>query len=220
MMEIPPSNASMAEDESMINIKVMQLGKDTISIRVNPDWSVEEFKSKVFSEDYSKGKNVRVIYFGKMLTDSDTLKGVGVKDNSFLHVSVSERPVIPSVLQNAVSPQNPLDQEAADYAFALEEQKQFNPEDFEPPGGGEGSNGDFALGFAMGFVIGMIMMIWIWQPRIPRKQKVGIICGICFNLFMSYMDRSRNGQDQSSIGDDGSSSATPSSASGDVASGN
>lgn len=42
----------------------------------------------------------------------------------------------------------------------------------------EGSQADFVLGMVMGFVFGVIMLFWIWDRGIARRQKLGILCGI------------------------------------------
>jgi hypothetical protein len=46
----------------------------------------------------------------------------------------------------------------------------------------EGSQADMLLGLVMGFVFGIIMLFWIWERGIPRRQKLGILCGIACNL--------------------------------------
>ena len=49
----------------------------------------------------------------------------------------------------------------------------------------EGTQGDMLLGLVMGFVFGIIMLFWIWERGIPRRQKLGILCGIACNLTVS-----------------------------------
>ena len=46
----------------------------------------------------------------------------------------------------------------------------------------EGTQADMLLGLVMGFVFGIIMLFWIWERGIPRRQKLGILCGIACNL--------------------------------------
>jgi len=41
---------------------------------------------------------------------------------------------------------------------------------------GEGTQADMLLGLVMGFVFGIIMLFWIWERGIPRRQKLGILC--------------------------------------------
>ncbi|KAJ1483611.1 DUF2407 C-terminal domain-containing protein, partial [Baffinella frigidus] len=52
---------------------------------------------------------------------------------------------------------------------------------------GEGTQADMILGLVMGFVFGVIMLFWIWERGIPRRQKLGILCGIGANLMMGMV---------------------------------
>lgn len=51
----------------------------------------------------------------------------------------------------------------------------------------EGTQADMLLGLVMGFVFGVIMLFWIWERGIPRRQKLGILCGIACNLTMGMV---------------------------------
>mmetsp|Transcript_8601 Transcript_8601/g.20316 ORF Transcript_8601/g.20316 Transcript_8601/m.20316 type:complete len:274 (+) Transcript_8601:264-1085(+) len=51
----------------------------------------------------------------------------------------------------------------------------------------EGTQADMFLGLVMGFVFGIIMLFWIWERGIPRRQKLGILCGIGCNLTMGMI---------------------------------
>eukprot|EP00282_Hemiselmis_andersenii_P042589 CAMPEP_0172075874 /NCGR_PEP_ID=MMETSP1043-20130122/16191_1 /TAXON_ID=464988 /ORGANISM="Hemiselmis andersenii, Strain CCMP441" /LENGTH=111 /DNA_ID=CAMNT_0012736657 /DNA_START=37 /DNA_END=369 /DNA_ORIENTATION=- len=51
----------------------------------------------------------------------------------------------------------------------------------------DGTQADLVLGVVMGFVFGVIMFFWIWDRGITRRQKVGILFGIGFNLMMGMM---------------------------------
>ena len=48
---------------------------------------------------------------------------------------------------------------------------------------GEGDR-QFLVGFILGFLIGMISIVWLWSPSISQRQKLGILCGISFNKMM------------------------------------
>ncbi len=37
----------------------------------------------------------------------------------------------------------------------------------------------------MGFIFGVVMLFWIWDRGVPRRQKLGIMCGIGANLTVS-----------------------------------
>eukprot|EP00980_Cylindrotheca_fusiformis_P003989 scaffold874_cov126-Cylindrotheca_fusiformis.AAC.22 len=45
-----------------------------------------------------------------------------------------------------------------------------------------GTDGDFVWGFVLGFFVGFVMLIWVWMPNIPHKQKLGILTGLSFQL--------------------------------------
>jgi len=47
-----------------------------------------------------------------------------------------------------------------------------------------GNDRDFLWGFCLGFFVGFISLVWVWMPTIPHKQKVGILCGLFFQLAM------------------------------------
>ena len=45
-----------------------------------------------------------------------------------------------------------------------------------------GTDRDFMWGFMLGFFVGFVMILWIWLPTIPHKQKLGILTGLSFQL--------------------------------------
>merc|ERR1719401_2826003 len=45
-----------------------------------------------------------------------------------------------------------------------------------------GTQRDFYWGFILGFFVGFGMLIWVWVPSIPHKQKLGIMTGIAIGL--------------------------------------
>jgi hypothetical protein len=47
--------------------------------------------------------------------------------------------------------------------------------------------GDFIWGFCLGFFVGFVMLVWVWMPTVPHKQKIGILTGISFQLAMNVM---------------------------------
>lgn len=46
--------------------------------------------------------------------------------------------------------------------------------------GTTGGTRDFMFGFAMGAFLGVIMLLWMWEAAVPRKQKLGILAGVTF----------------------------------------
>lgn len=47
-----------------------------------------------------------------------------------------------------------------------------------------GTDRDFLWGFMLGFFVGFAMMVWVWMPTIPHKQKLGILTGITFQILL------------------------------------
>lgn len=73
----------------------------------------------------------------------------------------------------------------------------------------EGSQADMLLGLVMGFVFGIIMLFWIWERGIPRRQKLGILCGIACNLTMGMIRLQARTHGRVAGGGNGSSHTTP-----------
>ena len=59
-----------------------------------------------------------------------------------------------------------------------------------------GTDRDFFWGFILGFFVGFLMLLWVWMPTVPHKQKLGILTGISFQLALSMM-RSQDDTDDS-----------------------
>lgn len=55
-----------------------------------------------------------------------------------------------------------------------------------------GTDRDFIWGFLLGFLVGLLMLVWVWMPSVPHKQKLGILTGISFQLALSML-RTSNG---------------------------
>ena len=66
-----------------------------------------------------------------------------------------------------------------------------------------GTDRDFVWGFLLGFLVGLLMLVWVWLPSVPHKQKLGILTGICFQLAFSML-RTSGGVDEYPVdeGDD------------------
>ncbi|GAX19668.1 hypothetical protein FisN_19Hh253 [Fistulifera solaris] len=60
-----------------------------------------------------------------------------------------------------------------------------------------GTDRDFVWGFCMGFFVGLLMLLWVWIPSVPHKQKLGILTGICVQLVLSQLE----GTDPSGLDD-------------------
>lgn len=63
-----------------------------------------------------------------------------------------------------------------------------------------GTDRDFMWGFLMGFFVGFVMLVWVWMPTVPHKQKIGILTGISFQLTMNVLRQSEEAAASSSSG--------------------
>lgn len=55
-----------------------------------------------------------------------------------------------------------------------------------------GTDRDFLWGFILGFFVGYYMLVWLWIPTVPHKQKLGILTGIIFQLTVTVMNEGNN----------------------------
>jgi len=79
-----------------------------------------------------------------------------------------------------------------------------------------GTDRDFVWGFLLGFFVGFVMLLWVWMPTVPHKQKIGILAGISFQLAMNVFGTPPPDVEGDAVGVDGDfSSAGGASGSGD-----
>jgi len=52
-----------------------------------------------------------------------------------------------------------------------------------------GNDRDFIVGCCLGFMMGFIMMLWVWIPTVKHRTKVGILTGICFHMIINIMNK-------------------------------
>eukprot|EP00593_Proboscia_inermis_P012520 CAMPEP_0171319720 /NCGR_PEP_ID=MMETSP0816-20121228/98748_1 /TAXON_ID=420281 /ORGANISM="Proboscia inermis, Strain CCAP1064/1" /LENGTH=301 /DNA_ID=CAMNT_0011815741 /DNA_START=66 /DNA_END=971 /DNA_ORIENTATION=+ len=50
-----------------------------------------------------------------------------------------------------------------------------------------GTDRDFIWGFILGFLVGYVMLFWVWLPTVPHKQKLGILAGISCGLALNLL---------------------------------
>jgi hypothetical protein len=164
--------------DGLVTIKIMQMGKENLSAHVDLDWKIDQLKTSVFSEDLDKGKNVRVIFSGKILNDHEVLRNCGIKEGSVLQVAITD--AVPQV-------QIPI---AAAQRHDLEENPEIPPEFLyeqqEAMMMNEGTNAELLFGFSLGFMLGFIVLVLLWQPRTSRKQRIGILLGVGLHIVLSY----------------------------------
>jgi hypothetical protein len=44
-------------------------------------------------------------------------------------------------------------------------------------------------GFAFGVLLGFIMLFWLFESSVSQKQKLGILCGVIFQLGINLWQR-------------------------------
>jgi hypothetical protein len=58
-----------------------------------------------------------------------------------------------------------------------------------------GTDRDFLWGFLLGFFVGFVMLVWVWMPTVPHKQKLGILTGISFQLALNVLREQEDDED-------------------------
>lgn len=58
--------------------------------------------------------------------------------------------------------------------------------------GAAGGTRDFMFGFVMGAFLGVIMLLWMWEAAVPRKQKLGILAGVTFKQTVIMVQAAMN----------------------------
>mmetsp|Transcript_9316 Transcript_9316/g.13980 ORF Transcript_9316/g.13980 Transcript_9316/m.13980 type:complete len:222 (-) Transcript_9316:164-829(-) len=175
-------NKDKNEASETIQLNLFQVGKSKRQVEASPSWTVSKFKEKVFPDEVKDGKNVRLIFQGKLLTDDMSLKASGLQEGSFVHCSICN-------FNNAVV-NNPQDDNHNANHGALQrdlEEAQIPPWLLHAQFTRQGTTGDFILGFIMGFFLGVLTLIWVWQRAVPRRQKLGIMLGFGCNLLLSFI---------------------------------
>jgi hypothetical protein len=58
-----------------------------------------------------------------------------------------------------------------------------------------GTDRDFVWGLMLGFFVGFLMLVWVWMPTVPHKQKLGILTGISLQLALGMLKGADRGDD-------------------------
>ena len=59
----------------------------------------------------------------------------------------------------------------------------------------EGTIGEFVVGFLLGFLLGVIMMFWLTENSLSKRQKVGVVCGVVLNVYLQFSSKSDAAKD-------------------------
>jgi hypothetical protein len=58
-----------------------------------------------------------------------------------------------------------------------------------------GTDRDFLWGFMLGLFVGFLMLVWVWMPTVPHKQKLGILTGISCQLALGMLKNAEHNDD-------------------------
>ncbi len=163
-----------------------------------PSWTIEKLKNYAFPSERKANMNVRLIRAGRLLHDGQTLKECNIEEGSFVHCAITENRSLVFGERN---------EDAGANSGELVNSNGGEVEDVQVPQWllqghmqRNGSSGDFLLGFVMGFFLGILTLIWVWQPSVPRRQKVGILAGMACNLVFSILSPNNNTHKQPDSG--------------------
>ena len=59
----------------------------------------------------------------------------------------------------------------------------------------EGTIGEFVVGFLLGFLLGVIMMFWLTENSLSKRQKVGVVCGVVLNVYLQFSSTKSDAKD-------------------------
>ncbi|CEO99552.1 Ubiquitin-like domain-containing protein [Plasmodiophora brassicae] len=153
--------------------------------------TVAQLKAMAFPEE-SATHRVRFIHCGKLLdNDDEVLERCGLDRSPFLHVAISNKAAggpAPVETTTVVDDDETMEEADRRLAILLSERDDavIEMDEYDPHMlvSREGDHSDFIWGFIFGSCLGYISVIWLWQPNVPRRQKLGILSGILVFLLM------------------------------------
>jgi len=173
-----------------IKIFVSQLGVPAKEAVCSPDWTIEQLSETLYSQAKAEGKFVRFIYSGRVVENGQKLGELGIVDGNTIHVHLSDiKPNEPgSTATNGNENHESEDEEMELWRL----QQQFEAEgqqyrSVEETGAREGSNRHFMIGLLLGLLFREIALFWVCYSSLPRKQKVGIIVGVCLGILQDIL---------------------------------
>lgn len=125
----------------------------------------------------SSGKNVRLIFCGKLLEDSKKISDYGISNQDIIHAVVNEskttvQPSAPPVPNNEADELDIENEELQEYFY--------DEQDIE------GTNYDLLWGMIFGYLLSILMLFCLLTRRFNRKMRLGVIFGIFLNIWMIY----------------------------------
>jgi hypothetical protein len=151
------------------------------------DWKVAEAKKRLFPKE-SQNMRIRMICRGKEIADDSARLGDSVEDGGHLHVSITARrtPDEEEGETTEVASEN-QDVLLQDFLLATRianEEPAWNEEN--PQDRRMGTNVEFVLFATAGMFLGFIMLIFLFQYRITRKKRLGILVGVSIHMMITF----------------------------------
>lgn len=153
-----------------------------------------------------EGKNVRLIYQGRVLADDASLASCGVESGAFLHCAVTNRLALPVAQPVGGEAGSDGEQLIEGPEWLQEAAREGSPEwqaayahdngASQPRGSREGTWAEFMLGVFLGVGLRWFATIWLWQRNVSRRTKLGILAGMVLRMVMDSQgaDTSSNQQ--------------------------
>jgi hypothetical protein len=158
---------------------------------VDLSWTVADLKRRAFPVEAAEGKSIRLVAAGRELADPQPLRAFNIAANQFIQAVIGPpRAQAQADAQNAQrdGEEGELDGRQLP-PWMLREAQLAAAMNADPP---EGTFGDFILGFFMGFVLNIIAITCLFMRDVPRRQKIGIVCGIIMYEMQAYAIRQRS----------------------------
>ena len=92
-IDLIASNSQQTKTDSFKHddfVVLLFLDETKKKVGIMNSWKIRKVKAEYFFDEVRDGKNVRLIYRGKLLQDSLQLSAYNIASNAFIHVSVSK----------------------------------------------------------------------------------------------------------------------------------
>eukprot|EP00347_Sterkiella_histriomuscorum_P010989 403374171 len=88
------SKQEIPTPQDIITIKIKKSDNQIVKLSINLKVDfVIDIKDRVFQKERDEGKNIRLIYQGKILQDQDSVSQYNIKDGAFIHAFITQAPV-------------------------------------------------------------------------------------------------------------------------------
>jgi len=175
--------------------------KQDKKLSVSRETTMLDIKRLACPDESNNGKLIKLVYLGKSLLDIDTVGSIGIETESTLHCTITEPRTPEEIAQDQQQQQQ--QQEAEDAGLFVPAVAGVwatqNPVVMQQTRQGTGA--DAIIGFLLGFFLGFISCLWLLSRSTPRRQKMGIVAGICANILVGWMYQPERKSSGSDMGD-------------------